>query len=345
MLTSKQITFIREELALSKNPLFLFDDDPDGLCSFLILYKLHKEGHGIIVKMLPKITAFFMRKVHEYNPDKIFILDMPIVEQDFINQAKRPIFWIDHHQPLERQKVHYFNPRLTKPDIYIPTTRMAYQISQAQEDLWLAMVGCLADYHLPDFKLEFIKKYPDLMKKTSDIEQAVFDEPIGRLIRIFSFLLKGKTSDVNKCIKIFTRIKSPYEILNRETPQGKFIYKRFEKINQKYLPLLEKARKIKPKGELIIFTYTEQSWSFTSELAGELLHLHPDKVVIVARKKSGEMKCSFRSKKIPISIILEKALIGIEGYGGGHEFACGGNIKEHDWQQLLTNFEREIDYV
>ncbi len=345
MLTSKQITFLREELAASKNPLFLFDDDPDGLCSFLILYKLHKEGHGLIVKTLPKITTFFLRKVHEYSPDKIFILDMPIVEQEFINRAKRPIFWIDHHQPLERQNVHYFNPRLVKPDIYIPVTRMAYQVSQASENLWLAMVGCLSDYHMPDFQKEFVKKYPNLMKKDSNIDEALYREPISKLVRIFSFLLKGKTSDVHKCIKILTRIKSPYEIMDQETPQGNFIYKRSEKINQKYLPLLEKAKKIKPKGKIILFNYSEQSWSFTSELAGELLYLNPDKVVIIARKKSGEMKCSFRSKKLPISLVLEKALIGIDGYGGGHEFACGGNIKEHDWQQFLTNFEREIKHV
>jgi single-stranded DNA-specific DHH superfamily exonuclease len=344
MLISKQVNFLKDQLAAAKNPLFLFDDDPDGLCSFLLLYRINREGHGIVVKSIPKITTFFLRKVEEYLPDKIFILDMPIVDQEFIDAAKRPIFWIDHHQPLERQNIQYFNPLIAQPDIYLPTTRMAYQISQNPKDLWLAMVGCIADYHMPDFQKEFVKKYPDLMEKTSDIEKAIYRDPIGRLARVFSFLLKGKTSEVNRCIKILTRIKSPYEILKQQTSQGKFIYKRFEKIDQKYLPLLQEAKKEagKVKGSLLVFTYTEQTWSFTAELAGELLHLYPDKIILVARKKSGEMKCSLRSRKIPISSILEKALIGIEGYGGGHEFACGSSIKELDWRQFLINLKREL---
>lgn len=344
MLTKSQIDFLREQLNTAKNPLFFFDDDPDGLCSFLLLYKINREGHGTIVKTLPKITTLFLRKIKEYNPDKIFILDIPIVEQEFIDAAKRPIFWLDHHQPLERQNIHYFNPRLNQPDVYFPTTRMAYQVSQNPEDLWLAMVGCLGDYHLPDFQQEFLKKYPDLMEKTSTIEKAIYQDPIGKLVRVFFFLLKGKTSEVNKCIKILTRIKSPYEILNQQTSQGKYLYKRFENVDNKYQPLLQQAKKQaqKTKGPLLLFIYTEQAWSFTSELAGELLHFYPNKIILVARKKSGEMKCSLRSKKTLIPPILEKALIGIDGYGGGHEFACGANIKEHDWQQFLVNFKREL---
>ena len=344
MLSPKQITFLKEELATAKNPLFLFDDDPDGLCSFLLLYRMHREGHGTVVKSLPKITSLFLRKVQEYNPDKVFILDMPLVDQEFIDQAKRPVFWLDHHQPLERKNVYYFNPRLNDPNIYLPTTRMAYQISQNPEDLWLAMIGCLGDYHFPDFRPEFIKKYPHLLSSQADLEQALHHEPVSQLIQIFSFLLKGKTSEVNKCVKILTRIKSPDDILFQKTSSGKYIYKRFEKINQRYQPLLQRAKEQakKAKGPLVVFTYTEQSWSFTSELANELIYLYPEKIVLVARKKSGEMKCSLRSKKIPLPLLLEKALLGLEGYGGGHEFACGANLKEHDWQQFLTNLKREL---
>jgi len=342
MLTPNQVKFFKEQLATARNPLFLFDDDQDGLCSFLLLYRINREGHGVIIKSIPRIDRRFFRKVQEYNPDKVFILDIPMVEQEFIDAVKRPVFWIDHHSPLERQNIHYFNPRLTEPEVYLPTTRMAYQISQNSKNLWIAMVGCIGDYHLPDFKQEFIKKYPDLLKKDSTIDQAIYQDPIGKLSRLFAFILKGKTSEVNQCIKILTRIKSPYEILNQTTPQGKYLYKRFENVNQKYQALLEKTKKKPPNEKLLLFVYTQQSWSFTSELAGELLHFHPHKIVIIARKKSGEMKCSLRSKETPIPPILENALIGIDGYGGGHEFACGANIKEHDWQQFLTNFKMEI---
>lgn len=343
MLTPKQVTSLREQLATAKNPLFLFDDDPDGLCSFLLFYKLHREGHGTVIKALPKIDPRFLRKVEEYHPDKIFILDIPMVDQEFIDQAKTPITWVDHHEPLERRKVDYFNPRITQPGLYIPTTRLAYQINPDPDSLWIAMVGCLGDYHLPDFQPVFLEKYPKLMTKTKDIDKIIYESPIGKLVRLFSFLLKGKTSEVNKSIKILTRIRSPNEILNQESSQGKYLYKRFEQVDQKYKLILSKAKKIKTKERLLVFVYDEQSWSFTSELAAELLHRNQSKIVIVARKKSGAMKCSLRSKKILIPPLLEKALIGIEGYGGGHELACGANIQEPDWKQFLDNLKRELE--
>ena len=53
------------------------------------------------------------------------------------------------------------------------------------------------------------------------------------------------------------------------------------------------------------------------------------------------MKCSLRGKT-PIAKELEKALVGISGYGGGHPNACGAVIKEEDWNRFLKNFKREI---
>ena len=111
MLTKNEVKIIQEELDTAKNPLFFYDDDPDGLCSFLLLYRVHRLGKGIIVKAAPKVDAKFLRKVTENNPEKIFILDIPIVEQDFVDEAKKPIFWIDHHDPLKVKKVNFKNPQ------------------------------------------------------------------------------------------------------------------------------------------------------------------------------------------------------------------------------------------
>ncbi|MBI2669005.1 DHH family phosphoesterase [Candidatus Woesearchaeota archaeon] len=341
MLTPAQIQLLREELETAKNPLFFHDDDPDGVCAFLLLYRLNREGHNVIVKSGPKIDLSFLRKVEEYHPDKIFILDVPIVEQDFIDQAKRPMFWIDHHQPLQRTNIRYFNPRLIRQDLYLPSSYMAYEVNNNPDDLWIAVVGCLYDWHLPEFIDEFIQKYPDLLSKKTTIGDAVYKQPMKVLIRLFSFLMKGKTSDVQKSIKILTRIKSPYEILRQESPAGRFLYARFEKINQKYDPLLKAAKKKAGREKILLFEYTEQQWSFTTDLANELAYLYPKKVIIIARKKSGEMKCSLRGAT-PILPALEKALVGIQGYGGGHDVACGAVIKEEDWKQFLENFEGEL---
>lgn len=339
MLSEQDITFIREELASAKNPLFFYDDDPDGLCSFLLLYKLHREGTGIVVKSAPKLDLKFYRKVEELNPDKIFILDLPLVEQEFVDKAKRPVFYLDHHQPQELKNVNYYNPRCNDANAYLPTSFMAYQINP--QELWIAAVGCLADYYMPDFIGQFIEKYPQLLDGLTDLPTALYQKPVGKLIRVFSFLLKGKLSEVKKSVKVLSRIKEPEELLNQTSAQGRFLYKRFEKINQKYELLLSQAKKQVSRSRILLFFYTENQWSFTSDLSNELSSLYPKKIIIIARKKSGEMKCSIRAR-INIDTILERALKGIGGYGGGHPQACGAVVKEEDWELFLQNFKREL---
>ena len=340
MLTEKQYQQIKEELDNCQNPLFFFDDDPDGLCAFILLYRYKKEGHGFVVKTHPKLDARFAPKVEQYDADKVFVLDVALLDQDFIDQCKAPIIWIDHHGPNERNNVKYFNPRLIKKDANIPTTYMCYRVTQ--QDLWIAMLGCIADYYMPDFIDEFKKKYPDLLNDKKTIGDLYFNSKIGILIKIFSFSLKGKTSEVMKSIKVLTRIESPYEILNQETAKGKFIFKRYEKTNKLYESLLDSALGQSNKEKLLVFTYADDKMSFTGDLANELLYKFPDKIILVGRKKDDDVRMSLRSKNTLIPPILEKSLAGLEGYGGGHEYACGANVKERDFKDSVERLRNNI---
>ena len=340
-LTDKQIKQIREELETCKNPLFFFHDDADGLCSFLLLYRFVREGHGIIVKTTPKIDEKFVKKVEEYQPDKIFIVDIALVEQEFIDGVKTKIIWIDHHSPLKRQNVLYFNPRVENPKDNIPVSYWCYKV--VQEDLWIAMMGCIADWYWPDFAEQFREEYPDLLpKEVKDPETALFETKLGKLIDIASFSLKGKTQQAMQCTKIFTRIKTPYEILNQETSAGKFLVKKHANVHKEYQELLDKALKQKPKGKLLLFKYIHEKVSLTKDLSNELLHKHPDKIVIIAREKADEMKISLRSKTAILPPIVEKALVRVEGYGGGHEYACGANVKKKDFEKFISVIEEQL---
>ena len=341
MLTSTQVTLLREELQSAKNPLFLYDADADGLCSFLLLYRMHREGKGIRITNNSKLDELVVRKVEEIQPDRIFVLDIPVLSQEFVDAVKVPIFWIDHHQPQEIKNVHYFNPLIKNPHAYIPTTRMAYQVSQNEEDLWIAAAGCLADWHMPDFIDQFIEKYPDWLPEKSDLAAALYQHPLGKLVKLFFFLQKGPSPEVRKSIQILSKIKSPQEIFQELSSPGKFLHKCFEKINQRYEEVLELAKKKVTKNKIILFTYNSSQWSFTANIANELSAVYPKKVVIIARAKSGSMKCSLRAQ-FPIARALEKALVGIEGHGGGHPNACGAVIKEEDWPRFLENFKEEL---
>ena len=78
MLSEKEAALLREELLCAKNPLFFHDDDADGLCSFLLFYRMIKEGKGIRVLTSPKLDHRLARKIEEHNPDKIFVFDIPV---------------------------------------------------------------------------------------------------------------------------------------------------------------------------------------------------------------------------------------------------------------------------
>ncbi len=342
-LSAAQLKQARELLDSCKRPLFFFDDDQDGLCSFLQLYRYKKEGKGVIVKTTPKIDSVFVKKAEEYGPDKIFILDMAVVEQDFLDAMKVPVVWIDHHGPFKRNNVKYFNPRVSNPQDNHPTSYLCYQI--VGEDLWIACVGCVADWFIPPFIKDFRNDFPDLIDKDYHAPgDILYNSKLGRLIRIFSFALKGKINDVNKCINIFTRITSPYEILEQKTAQGKFIYKKYEQVNKLYEPLIKEVMDTakKTSEKLLLFNYQDDRSSFTSDLSNEAIYRCPDKIILIAREKNGEMKCSLRSSKQILPPLIEKALAGLDGYGGGHEHACGLSIKKEHFKEFVSRLKKMI---
>lgn len=342
MLTEKQYDEIRSELDNCKNPLFFFDDDQDGLCSFLLLRRFKGDGKGFIVKTTPRIDESLTRYVHESGADKVFILDIANVDQEFIDSCPVSVVWIDHHGPFKRDNVKYFNPRISGESQ--PTTFMAYET--VKQDLWLATAGCVADWFIPPFMDEFEKAFPDLIGRSySEPGDIIFDTELGKLIRILSFVLKGKSEDVKKSFNLMINVTSPYEILRQETDAGKFLYKRFSELEQPFQILrTDVLKQVEESTEkVVLYIYKDDMHSFTSDIANEMTYRFKDKIVIVGREKSGEMKCSVRSASIELPPIIEQAVSGLRGHGGGHEFACGLNVAKDDFDEFMRRFRELVD--
>ncbi len=340
MISEKQLDEIRGFLKKSENPLFFFDDDADGFCSFLLFKKYVDKGKGVVIKSSPVLDVSFLRKVEEYSPDFVFILDKPMVSEEFVEGVHVPIIWVDHHAPVDVKGVRYYNPRVNNPDIYLPTSYICYKV--VKQDLWVAMCGIVGDWLIPEFFEDFMKEYPDLVEKTDNPGDVLYKQPLGKLVRILAFVLKGKISDVNKCVGILAKISTPYELLNQTTSRARFIYRRFEKIDKEYKELLDEAVKSATDDKVLAFYYPSKKMSFTGELSNELSYIFPDKLVIVGRKKGDEFRLSIRSKTHKLPKMIEKALEDVEGYGGGHEYACGGNIKSKDINKFVSNLRKQI---
>ncbi|PLW79329.1 hypothetical protein C0585_08340 [Candidatus Woesearchaeota archaeon] len=332
---------IRKQILDSERPLFFYDDDPDGLISFLLLYRFKGFGKGIMVKSTPELKGEYASKVNEYLPDLVVVLDKPMISNEFLEQVTVPILWIDHHAPQEPRGSQYFNPRIDKDSDNSPTSYQSYKIADSSEDIWLAMIGCVSDWYLPDFKDGFIKKYPDLLSKEHDTPpKALFDSKMSTLCKIFSFILKGKSSQINKMIKIMSRIDDPYELLNHTSPRGKLVYKYFEEMETEYQSIYKRIDTSDPK--IIKFFYEENKVSFTSDMSNELLHRNPEKVIMIGRKKGNEFKMSLRSTKHNLPEILKYALKSVKGYGGGHTNACGCVVNEKDFDKFYKQFKDNL---
>ncbi|MBU0958844.1 MAG: hypothetical protein KKB31_02745 [Nanoarchaeota archaeon] len=346
MLTEKQISQIKEHLDRAQNPVFFFDNDPDGLCSFLLLQRYIGRGKGVAIKSFPGLAVNYFRKVHELNADYVFILDKPVVDDDFFKELEKinmPTVWIDHHEvQVEIPKfVSYYNPLFNKTPTNEPVTALCYQISQRKEDAWIALFGSISDMFIPEFYNDFVKEYPELAIASKDIFEIRYKSRVGEMINIVSNGLKDTISNVVLMLKFLTKAKGPYDVLE-ETPKNRRLHYRSSQIGAKYKVILNKAKKLgRNPGKLLFFRYSGDL-SVSGELSNEIYYYFPKKIIVVAYMKGDKTNLSLRGENVR-DLLLE-AIKGIDGAnGGGHKNAVGGQINTKDLSKFEENLKSILD--
>ncbi len=346
MLTKKQVKEIKEHLNYAQNPIFFFDNDADGLCSFLLLRRYIKRGKGVAVKSFPDLNADFFRKVNELNSDYIFILDKPVVSDEFFKKAEQvniPVVWIDHHD-IDRKKipdfVNYYNPIFNKSKTNEPVTALCYQIAGNKKDVWIAVIGCISDNFIPDFYSDFVKQYPNLAVNSKKAFDILYKSEMGKIARIINSGLKDRTTNVLKMLRFLIKIKTPEEILE-ENNQNYMMHLRFKQINDKYQKLLKKAISGNVQSEKILFFQFGGDLSISGELANELSYRFPEKVIVVAYIKGAKANLSIRGKKIRDKV-LEAIKRIKDATGGGHEDAVGAGIKIEDLEKFKNKLKELV---
>lgn len=340
-------TKIYQLLEHANNPLYLFDDDVDGLCSYLILdHHFDGKGRGRTIKTGPQVSELFVRYIHEQGADVVVILDKAGISEEFIALCPVPIIWIDHHQLAQDipSTVLYYNPiRFDKPTL--PTSYWSYRIvEQPNELLWLAYAGCISDWQVADdLDKKAREQFGELLDTYTHPPDILFDSPFGEVIRIMLMCLKGASSDVKRSIQALKKIKSPHQLLDASDRVGSFLQRRVARINQEYQQLLCVSERSVSEDPLIVFEYDQQTTSLTAHLSNQLLHKYPHKVIVVARRKDDEYRCSLRcSPPLDIRDILEQLIGEVQGYGGGHQQACGACIKQDDFHHFIDQLRHKV---
>jgi len=135
------------------------------------------------------------------------------------------------------------------------------------------------------------------------------------------------------------------EILDQTTPQGRFLYKKYQKYNKQYEFLRKKAFDAYKKDDpFFVFKYTETQTSFTKDLSDDMMYHFPDKIIVLAREKSGYYVMSIRSSDQAPEVrpAFVKAIALVEGSGGGHAHACGAKIVKEDFKTFITTMRQEL---
>jgi oligoribonuclease NrnB/cAMP/cGMP phosphodiesterase (DHH superfamily) len=355
MLTEEQLEEIREHLKKAHNPLFFFDNDNDGLASFLLLRRAIGSGKGVAIKSFPDMNSSYFRKVEELNPDYVFILDKPLVSEEFLKKTFEmniPVVWIDHHETIDHfenfSNVSYYNPiKNNEKSTNEPVTYWCYQVVKNKKDIWIAITGCIGDGYLPEFYEEFLKDYSEFGKKIKTAFEGLYETEIGKITQMINFGLKDRTSNVVKMLRYLIDIKSPNELLE-ENNKNKTIIQRYEFIQGRCKKLVEKAIEVginKNSKEMVFFQYGGDL-SLSADIANEIFHKFPDKLVVVAYLKGTRANISVRWKK-DAKKITEKAIEGLENAtGGGHKNATGAQVQIEDlprFRESLIKYIREFE--
>lgn len=341
MLNKQENQEIREHLEKAQNPLFYFDNDQDGLCSYLLMRRFLERGNGVPVKTSPLDMTYF-RRVDEFDPDYVFILDQPSVSNEFfeaLHEKNIPIVWIDHHD-LDKNTlpdyVNYYNPLFSEGKTNEPVVDLCYRIVNRKEDLWLLIVGCISDKYMPKEYFEFLEKYPDLGIESNEPFDILYNSEIGKIARMIGTGLKDRTGFVMNMIRFLINTKTPYEILE-EKRENHTMHKTFSKIDERLQKYLKKAREEFEGGEVLFFTYSGET-SMSADIANRLSHEFQGKVIVVAFVKGARVNLSIRGLKIREKVLEVLKDLPLSS-GGGHENAVGAQIDIDQLEEFEKKFK------
>jgi single-stranded DNA-specific DHH superfamily exonuclease len=320
--------------------VIVYHKDVDGLCSAVLLSKLiqkitrkepviiPRKGAGVTIDENTK------REILSFEPSVIITLDLQVdtdykkvIELQKISKAKLMI--IDHHPIVHHFKkpILQINPRLYFKDIYLPTSYLIYKIAElfipTKNLAWIAALGVIGDRGEKNCK-ELLEK---INKKTKRI-----------LYKADLLLSSARSVEKEKSYEFVKNLlknsKDPKEIV-----KNKKLIKLKEIVDKEIKKLIEEFKRKKEKINKDVFFFCFRSkFDVGSALSKYLLDSYPSKTIILAQKKSKEMKIYAKSYKIDVAKLLKKTLEGI-GIAGGHPVAAGGDADIKNFEKFKRNLK------
>lgn len=363
-----KLSQIRDKIKSAKKPLMLFDADADGSTSYLQLKNVFSNICGFpFNKDLDKQQKLL--EFIDFNYDLVIIFDIPYLHDEFLDLlSKVDIIWVDHHptndiEQIKKYNIMHFNPLDYNKEDNRPACFWSYKIADSLDNLWLVSLGSVSDFFLLDVIVDFYNfdksRFNILFKITEQrremlfkfildynfnnentrqiredwIQELTYSCGVSEMKNFFDFICRlDNTQDILKAFRLIEKLDLIG--LKTEISAGKgFIFEDYCEMITKYKKILKKAL---DKGEKKFYFYEYSGKiSFAKTLSEEIkFRFKNTSVVGICFKKIGGNihTGSFRSHNFLVNDLLERATKGLDGRGGGHNFAAGCVISNKDYE-------------
>lgn len=344
MLSASQLLELKTLLQSAQMPVFLFDNDADGLCSFVIARRALGVGEGIPVRTYPSIDPAYVDRAVGYGADMLVVLDKPFLSDAFIEKVHTsglPLVSIDHHsvpQPdlaILAERCHVFNPALEIMRSDEPVSYLLYQALGKKEDLWLAGAGCIADHYLPAFWGELVQTYPDYVHPIQSPFEGYYETELGKIAQACNFGLKDSVSAVKKLLTHLIGCTGPGDVLGERAPLS-FLTK-VTTLRTALERHMQDAGT--PEKGLLVYQYGGAT-SMSADIANMLSYRHASMVIVVIYMNGNTANISLRGKGV--KEMFERILpVFPSASGGGHAEAVGARVQAEDVPRFIACLKEE----
>lgn len=363
----------------SKNVALFYDDDPDGICSGVILEKLlERKGFSVKLRLYrnkeaPPYSEKFIENIKKNNIDLLVSTDFCIAGfgfheayKKFITEENIKVLNIDHHQDdaiysFDENKVLYINSNNTQKEIsgsQYCCSKFTYDIAVKLEPGlvildWVASIGIIGDsnyYTWGNFIKEVITKQNKQEEKEIPLPEEPDDYyliPHGKAANYMFFGIGKERNEIQKIYEATYSARDVKELLN--------FLKQYDVIKREaydYIENYEYLVKNNPptKGELNVAEIEILGDHLIGNIVANLISArYPETIFFVYHKQSDgytHISSRLQTGKINLGKIFEKCGKNLENTNaGGHINAAGCRVPDNLFKSFRNSFYGELEHA
>lgn len=344
-----------------KDVVIVYHGDTDGVCSAFLLTKL-LEGQGCEVaqhatRNVPRVTQDLMLEILEAKPEIVIMVDFA---EDIDKAARRLTVHaidscvIDHHVPRDYRFPNgmvYSNPHQEKKTM--PCSAYIYDICSSIIDMkkyiWIAATGTISDYgaaERPDMIKKVMAEYPDLFE-TKEIDQEKLRKTtfgvLGNMLNSAS--VWGEYQGIEMSFEVLMSCETPSDLMAKDTSKKRMLWMKFDEVEEELRHVVEEFRARHNTEGYVKYMKFESQFGIQATAATVISGEYDNCVVMLIRRKPKMFSASMRdqSGKHDLNAIIQKALEGLDGRGGGHAKASAVKVAARDFPEFFDRFLKLVN--